>query len=94
MSDNKSIMRNIFYSYYGNLGNSELPEVSEADTELDKYIQNIGLDTQQIEKLHDLIMDLVCANEKQGFYYGFSAGLNLSNEVNQLNNKTREVTSL
>ncbi len=78
-----NMIRNI-YDDYNNRNGQELPETMQALDDMEKYLETIGLPKQQKEKLHDLIMAIACENERQGFYHGFSAGLQLASEVHSL----------
>lgn len=83
MNKDLSIIKGIF-NEYNNRNGKELHDTEKASDDLEKYIKNIGLPKSQEEELHELVMAVACENERQGFYHGFSAGLQLSNEVNSL----------
>ena len=83
MDKDLSMIREIFNDYNNRHG-KELPETEKASDDLNKYIDTIGLPKQQEEQLQDLIMAVACENERQGFYHGFSAGLQLASEVSSL----------
>lgn len=83
MDKDLSMIKGIF-NEYNNRHGKELPETEKASDELEKYIETIGLPKQQEEELHDLVLAVACENERQGFYHGFAAGLQLSNEANSL----------
>ena len=83
MDKDLSMIREIFNDYNNRHG-KELPETEKASDDLNKYIDTIGLPKQQEEQLQDLIMAVACENERQGFYHGLSAGLQLASEVSSL----------
>lgn len=83
MNKDLSMIKEIFDDYNNRHG-KELPDTEKASDDLEKYIKNIGLPKSQEEELHDLVLAVACENERQGFYHGFAAGLQLSNEVNSL----------
>lgn len=83
MDKDLSMIREIF-NEYNNRHGKELPETEKAGNDLDKYIDNIGLPKQQEIELKDLILAVACENERQGFYHGFSAGLQLASEASNL----------
>ena len=83
MNKDLSMIREIFNDYNNRHG-KELPETEKASDDLNKYIDTIGLPKSQEEQLQDFIMAVACENERQGFYHGFSAGLQLANEVSSL----------
>lgn len=83
MNKDLSMIREIFNDYNNRHG-KELPEAEKASDDLEKYINNIGLPNQQEIELKDLILAVACENERQGFYHGFSAGLQLASEVRSI----------
>ena len=83
MDKDLSMMKNIFDDYNNRHG-KELPETTAASEALDKYLEGIGLPKNQEDELHDLIMAVACENERQGFFHGLSAGLQLANEVSTI----------
>lgn len=83
MDKDFSMIKNIFDDYNNRHG-SELPETRKISDDLDKYIDTIGLPKQQEIELKDMILAVACENERQGFYHGFSAGLQLASEVRSI----------
>ena len=83
MNKDFSMIKNIFDDY-NNRNGKELPDTMKALEDMEKYLETIGLPKQQEDKLHDLLMAIACENERQGFYHGFSAGLQLASEVSSL----------
>lgn len=83
MSKDFNMIKNI-YEEYNNRHGQELTETNQAETALDKYLESMELSQQQKEALHDLVMAVACENERQGFYHGFAAGLELANELESL----------
>lgn len=77
-------MINNIFDDYNNRNGKELPDTMKALEDMEKYLETIGLPKQQEDKLHDLLMAIACENERQGFYHGFSAGLQLASEVSSL----------
>lgn len=83
MDKDLSMIKRIF-NEYNNRHGKELPEAEKAFDDLNKHIDIIGLPKQQEIELKDLILAAACEYERQGFYHGFSAGLQLANEANNL----------
>lgn len=83
MDKDLSMIKGIF-NEYNNRHGEDLPGTMKALEDMEKYLESIGLPKQQEEKLHDLAMTIACENERQGFYHGFAAGLQLYSEVNNL----------
>ena len=77
------MIQNIF-DEYNNRNGVELPETRKAQDEVAEYIDSIGLPKEQNAKLQELAMAVACETERQGFYHGFTAGLQLASEMRSI----------
>ena len=81
MDNNYNMMQNIYDDYIQDHGNYDLEETKEARRAFDEYLESLDIDKDKKIEIDNRIVSVACEYERQGFFHGLAAGIELSRQL-------------
>lgn len=84
MDKSYNMIESIYEDYTHVHGDYDLEESKAARRAFDEYLENLDIDNNKKIELDNRIVAVICAFERQGFYHGLAAGLELSRQLDNV----------
>lgn len=84
MDKNYNMIQSIYDDYTSVHGDYDLEESKEARRAFDEYLESLDIDNDKKIELDNRIVAVICEFERQGFFHGLAAGLELSRQLDNV----------
>ena len=81
MDKNYKMLNSIYEEYIHEHGDYDLEESKEARRAIDEYLESLDIENDKKIELDNRIVAVICEFEKQGFFHGFGAGIELTRQI-------------